>query len=388
MVLWIGFAVLAAAVVWAVTRPLLTAPDDSPQEQDRELTVYKDQLAELEAERAQGLIAVEDADAARTELARRVLQRAERKHESAAPDLADETLTLRRIAFISAAALPVIAIGVYLAIGSPGLPGRPYAARLNAPVNKSSMGDMVAKVEAHLRNHPEDGKGWDVIAPVYMRMGNFGQAADAYERANRLLGESPKRLAGFARATIFIENGIVTEPARRAYEKLLAGDPDALEAQAWLAIAKEQDGDLAGAATDYRTLLDGAGAEPPWRALLEERLQAATARLQEAPRSGGPEAEGVDKPSVPSTRDQANFHKMTPEQREQFIQSMVDGLASRLKEDGKDLNGWMKLVRAYVVLGRKQEATSALADARSIFAGDEKSLGQLNALAQVLGLGS
>ena len=79
---------------------------------------------------------------------------------------------------------------------------------------------------------------------------------------------------------------------------------------------------------------------------------------------------------------------MTPEQRQQFIEQMVAGLAARLKTDGKDLAGWMQLVRSYVVLGRSEDANTALAQARSNFAGDEKSLAQLEALAQVLGLRS
>jgi cytochrome c-type biogenesis protein CcmH len=71
-----------------------------------------------------------------------------------------------------------------------------------------------------------------------------------------------------------------------------------------------------------------------------------------------------------------------------MINQMVDGLAARLKDNGKDLDGWMRLVRSYVVLGRREEATTALASARGAFAGDEKSLAELNVLAESLGLGS
>ena len=79
---------------------------------------------------------------------------------------------------------------------------------------------------------------------------------------------------------------------------------------------------------------------------------------------------------------------MNPEQQEKFIGQMVDGLAARLKKDGNDLEGWMRLVRSYVVLGRRTEAASALADARQQFAGNEKSLAELKSLAESLGLGS
>jgi cytochrome c-type biogenesis protein CcmH len=77
-----------------------------------------------------------------------------------------------------------------------------------------------------------------------------------------------------------------------------------------------------------------------------------------------------------------------PADRDKMINQMVDGLAARLKDNGKDLDGWMRLVRSYVVLGRREEATTALASARGAFAGAEKSLAELNVLAESLGLGS
>ena len=92
----------------------------------------------------------------------------------------------------AAAALPVIGIALYLAVGSPQLPSRPYAARLDTPIDQATAADLVARVEAHLRANPEDGRGWDVLAPVYLRMGDYTQAADAFQKAARLLGESPQ----------------------------------------------------------------------------------------------------------------------------------------------------------------------------------------------------
>ena len=375
MLLWIGFAVLAAAVTWAVTRPLLARSNSAAPAPDSELAVYRDQLAEIESERAQGLIPGSEAEAARVEVARRLIRTAEEhaRLEAAPPS---EASRLRQAAVYAAAAIPIAAIAVYLAVGSPSLPGRPYASRLNEPVEQATAADLVAKVEAHLRQNPDDGRGWDVLAPVYLRMGEFQQASDAYERAMRLLGESPSRLAGFARSSIMAENGIVNEPARRAYAKLLSADPQAIEPQVWLAIAKEQDGDLAAAAAEYRRLLASEQTKDPWRQLLDERLKVTTAKL-----SGEPEPQAA----APAAGDVA---AMSPEAQQKFIDSMVAGLAARLKQDGKDLAGWMQLVRAYTVLGKKQEAAVALSDARASFAGDEKSLAQLQELAQSLGLGS
>ena len=385
MLLWIGFAVLAAAVVWAVTRPLLAADDSgAAPAHDSELAVYRDQLAEIDAERAQGLLGGNEAEGARVELARRLIHRTEAKQRSAEGSPRSGVARARQATMYAAAALPVIGIALYLTVGSPQLPSRPYAARLDAPTDQATAADLVARVEAHLRAHPEDGRGWDVLAPVYLRMGDYTQAADAFQKAARLLGESPRRLGGYARALIMLQNGVVNEPARQAYSRLLSLEPQSLEPKVWLAIAREQDGDLKGAEAEYRTLL--AGAEAPWKGLLEARLQAVTERL------GGPAAppQGTPAPSSVRAPDATAGHPpgQSPAERDAFINTMVEGLAARLKENGKDLEGWMRLMRSYMVLGRRDEAVAALSSARGQFTGDEKSLAELKVLAESLGLGS
>jgi len=380
MVLWISFAILAAAVTWAVMRPLLRTGTTPKRPADGDLAVYRDQLAEIESEKAQGLIGETEAEAARAEVARRLIKRSEEQESVGGAGTAS---VVRQVALYGASALPVIALGIYLAVGSPLLPGKPYEARLKAPLEQASEADLVAKVEAHLRQHPEDGRGWNVIAPVYMRQGKFQQAAEAFERAIRLLGETPERLAGFARATIMARDRIVTANAQRALERMLELDPKSIEPQVWLAIAKEQEGDLAAAETAYRKLLGEVGSEGPWREILEQRLKNIT--LQQ-----GGEADSETAPSAPEIEpgEMAKYRAMSPQERQEVINQMVDGLSARLKKDGKDLKGWMRLVRAYSVQGRTSEASTALADARSNFAGDEKSLAQLNALAQSLDIGS
>ena len=288
----------------------------------------------------------------------------------------------RQAAMYAAAALPVIGIALYLAVGSPQLASRPYATRLDTPTDQATAADLVARVEAHLRANPEDGRGWDVLAPVYLRMGDYTQAADAFQKAARLLGESPRRLGGYARALIMLQNGVVNEPARQAYSRLLSLEPQSLEPKVWLAIAREQDGDLKGAQSEYRTLL--VGAQEPWKGLLEARLQAVTERL------GGPAAplQGAPKDAPAAAAAAGDPAQMSPADRDKFINQMVEGLAARLKENGKDLEGWMRLLRSYMVLGRRDEAVAALSSARGQFTGDEKSLAELNVLAESLGLGS
>lgn len=384
MVFWLAVAVLAAAVTYAVTRPLMTpAHDHQPVVDDSvaaDLAVYKDQLQEIETDLGRGTLSANEAQAARNEVARRLIRRA----ESGAAETTNESMNSAKLptwTFLSASLmLPVASLGLYLAFGQPGQPSQPLSERLAAPNDAHNTNDLVAKVEAALRERPDDGKGWDVIAPVYMKQGRVQDAASAYAKAISLLGENPARLQGFIDARIRSENGLIPDDARAALMKLRIADPSRREPRMWLALAKEQDGDRAGAASEYLALLADAPADAPWRSAVEQRLALVTSAT--APQ---PAAESEKQPSA-NAPSEADIMAMTPDQREAKINEMVEGLAARLKTDAKDLSGWQRLIRAYQALGRKDEALKAVSDARAGLAGDAASLQQLDEWVKQLGL--
>ena len=386
MVFWISVAVLAAAVTFAVTRPLGRLGDSGADAPQADLAVYKDQLSEIDSDRARGILSDAEAEAARTEIARRVLRQAGDDKKLAAATKASPRHSLLPVFYAAWAVIPMLSLALYLTYGAPGQPGRPLRERLAANTDSAPANDLVAKVEARLRDHPEDGKGWEVIAPVYMAQGSFEQAANAYASAMVFLGETAKRLEGFSVARIRASNGLVPEDAKKALNRALELEPKRQEPRIWLGLAKEQEGDISGAVVDYQTLLNSGAPDAPWREAVEDRLAALQAKpadeMQSAPAA---EPGKVDAPAAPDAAAVAN---MAPEAREQMIVKMVGGLAARLKKDGNDLNGWLKLVRAYKVLGRDDDATNALSEARKQFASDEKSLADLNDLAKSLGLGS
>jgi cytochrome c-type biogenesis protein CcmH len=394
MLLWLLFAVITAAVVLAVTRPLSRPRSIALDAAAADLAVYRDQLTEIEADRERGLLDGGEAEAARAEVARRLIQRA----GDGKVELAGSDSSASRVRAFSIGAAAFIALGsvaLYLANGFPSLPDQPHATRVAKGQGKASLNDLVAQVEARLRDKPDDGAGWDAIAPVYLLQRRYAEAADAYSRAIRLLGETPKRLQGMAETSVMAASGIVDDAARKAFEKLLALDPSRLEARYWLAVAKEQDGKLAEAAEAYRALLTAAPADAPWRPEIEARLKAVVTRADgPAPAAsasappGAPAPAPVASSSAPPAVDPAAVEAMTPAERQAFIARMVTGLAERLKADGKDLEGWQRLVRAYKVMGKVDAAVAALADARRNFVDDPKALGQLDNLARSLGLGS
>jgi cytochrome c-type biogenesis protein CcmH len=379
MLLWFVFAVLTAAVLAFVLAPLVRA---RPGEADAgtagtgSIAVYRDQLDEIAAEQTRGLLGAAEADAARLEISRRILA-ADTPVREPATSLPRALLESRHatLALAAAIAVPLLTAGLYALYGAPQvLSGETEAAR-----EASRIAGLVAQVEERLRNAPDDGKGWEVIAPVYLRLGRFAEAADAYGKALRLQGDSPALLAGLAESSMLAAGGVVTTEARAAYEKLHNLDPRRVEPRFWLAMAKEQSGDLPAALADYKALLASAPADAPYRQPLEMRVREVSSQI--AARDAG-------LPAGPSAADVAAASKLDPAQRAQMITQMVEGLAERLKENGNDLAGWLRLVRAYSVLDRKDDARAALAEARRNFTADANALAELSKLASSLGLGS
>lgn len=385
MLLWVIFAVLTAVVLYVVLRPLAGGSAKQETRDAFNATVYRDQLSEVESDRERGLIGEGDAEAARIEIARRLLATdAERQ----ASKLSSTRSPTKALAVGLVIALPLSALGLYLVYGSPRLPDQPLIARLQDPASSKNLEVLVARVEARLREHPEEGEGWEVIAPVYMGWGRFADAAEAYRQTIRLLGELPKRLASYGQALVLANNGVVSEDARKALERALVLDPNLIEPRLVLIIAKEQDGQLAAAADAWRALLAKAPADAPWRNLVEQRLAVDEAKLAGKPVPNEAEAASGQAPPGPSPDDVAAAQKMNPADRQSMIETMVQRLADRLDQKGDDLPGWLKLVRAYTVLDRKDDALKALERAKTQFSGNAEALQQLDALATELGLKS
>jgi cytochrome c-type biogenesis protein CcmH len=369
---------LTAAVLAFVLAPLVRARAGEPDALAAgggPIAVYRDQLGEVDAEQARGLLGVAEADAARLEISRRILAAAD--HVS--PPVSEPRALLESrhatLALAAAVAVPLLTAGLYAVYGAPQI----LSSETEASREAARVAGLVAQVEERLRTAPGDGKGWEVIAPVYMRLGRFAEAADAYGKALRLLGESPKLLAGLAESSTLAAGGLVTLEARRAYEKLRKIDPNRVEPRFWLAMAKEQSGDLAEALGEYKALLAAAPPDAPYRPPLEMRVREVSSQI--AARDAGV-------PAGPTAADMAAAARLDPEQRAQMIAQMVDGLAQRLRKNGNDLPGWLRLVGAYAVLGRKDDAHAALAEARRNFTGDAGALAELSKLASSLGLGS
>ncbi len=361
--LWFVLALMTLAAVFAVVWPLAGLRHARA---GSDLAVYRDQLEEVERDRNAGLIAAPEAEAARVEVGRRLIAAADR---AIAP--VNSSIVRRRVVALAGLVfLPLAVLGIYLTLGSPGLPGAPLASRQGIPAQHRSIESMVAEVEAHLENNPDDGRGWEVLAPIYLRSGRFDDAVKARQNALRLLGATPARQSDLGEALTAAANGVVTSEAKTEFDRAAAADPNDDKAQFFIGLAAEQDGKLSDAALIWRKMLGRAKSDTPWRMMVEQSI----ARVSPGATSG------------PNADDIAAAEALAPEQRNAMIAGMVERLAARLKDNASDLDGWVRLVRAYMVIGEKDKARAALADARNAFRDDTEKQGRIDDVARSLGL--
>jgi cytochrome c-type biogenesis protein CcmH len=371
MLLWISLSALTAGVVGALLWTYRRADVEAGDAARADVAVYADQLEQIEADHARGLLSEAEAASARAEVARRLLNR--KAADGVGGTAAMPSRMSDRLTSTVLLAIPVLAVALYAILGSPDLPDQPRSGRSPEQAARNQVDAMVARVEQRLREAPQDGTGWDVIAPIYLRLGRYGQAAEAYANANRLLGETPARLAGFAQAEILANNGVVNPNARAAAERLLAAEPGRLDARLWLTLGLEQDGKFDAALADYRALLAAPGMTDEMKAAIEQRI-AFVERLARG--------ETVEPPAGPAEGPAPQ----APADQQAMIEGMVARLAARLEADGRDPAGWAQLMRSYMVLGRPEAAAKALAAARAALKDDAAALKAVNDAAAELGV--
>jgi cytochrome c-type biogenesis protein CcmH len=366
MTLWFIFGIMTAAALGAVIWPFARVRTLAPASSD--LAVYRDQLEEIERDRADGRIGHDEFEAARVEVSRRLLAAAASSPVEAPPRGG------RRIVALASAiiAVPLVASSLYVRLGSPDLPGEPIASRRTGEEQANSIAALIARIETHLEEQPTDGRGWEVLAPVYLKLERYDDAVKARRNALNLLGETAQRDVDLGEALALAAGGVVTADSKGAFERAAAIEADNAKAMFYLGLAAQQDGNGGEAARIWRNLIAKAPADAPWLPVVKESL----ARVEHpgAPRPG------------PAPEDVAAAGEMSPEARNQFIRGMVERLATRLHENGSDVDGWLRLLRAYMVMGESDKVKSAVVEARGALAREPEKLKLLDAGIRDLGV--
>lgn len=313
---------------------------DSP-----EMAHLKLQLKEIESDLALGRLGAPEATAAKGELARELLRLKTTTRAASDPG------GRRGLVAVAAALTAVLALGVYGALGRPDLPAQPLAERQDVRAPEMTLDDAIARIEAQLKVKPDDLRGWTVIAPAYMQMGRFADAANALRKVIELDGPTADRETDLGEALMMANSGDARGEPLTLFRSASNRDVTHVRSRYYLASEAMRDGDFEAAKAEWQGLLKLSKGGETWVANAEAGLAAAEAGL------GG---------DMPANAD---------------IAAMVEGLSSRLTAAGGTVEEWTRLVRSRLVLGQTELAQTAYDAARKAYpnAGDRAALDVLAA---------
>ncbi|SMH55531.1 c-type cytochrome biogenesis protein CcmI [Azospirillum agricola] len=363
MLFWILAAALTVAVLLLILPPLLKPADAAPARDDYDREVYRDQLDELERDLARGVISPAQAEAAKAEIGRRMLATAQPAPQPAARP----ARSAKALAMVLALTVPVGALAVYGAVGRPDQPARPLASR-NLEQERGgppkSVLAAIDKLKQQLAESPDDAQGWAILGQAYVKMNRPAEAADALRRAVALNKDDLELLGLFAETLTEANDGTVPEEARAAFDGVLARDPKDARARFFAALARHQAGDQRDALERWRALLAESPANAAWVPTVQAQIREAAIALNLDPAAVTPNPLPAEE--TPATAQAQGQPQQQPsaEEREQMVRGMVDGLAARLAADPSDIDGWVRLVRSYNVLGEPAKALEAARKAR------------------------
>jgi cytochrome c-type biogenesis protein CcmH len=441
MTLWAILTIMTAAAAVYLAAPFLRRLDQQP-EGARDIEVYRDQLVEVEREAAAGLIEVNQAETARTEIQRRLLA----ADGARPPSLARFSLGERNFAAVGIAGIVVLgSVGLYALNGSPVLSGSPARFGTLAKEGASavdqlaaatqdtrgvlqnpsqprlgSVDEMIARLVDRLNRSPNDREGWRMLGWSYFNTDRFAQAASAYAKAIELSPQNADFRSSRGEALVRAADGLVTDEAKAVFAEALRLDPKDAHARFFLGLAKEQAGNKLAALDDWIAILNENDSNEAWVGDLEQRvtelgretgvdvskllhvpptaapngLFGMLQRREQAPADAVP---GVAAPNPaapnfvpnrggPSAEDIRNAEAMQPAERMTMIQGMVDRLASRLSQSPRDVDGWIRLMGSRQVLGEADAAQETLRFALDVFKDSPGEQARISTAARELGL--
>ncbi len=351
IVFWAVAGVLSAAAAGLILQSAAKAASHVGSE-DPTRDLYRRQLTEIDDLADRGLLAPDERKSAHAEAARRLLSA---DSVAAEPWTADPGL--RRPVLVAAILAPLAAIGLYLAVGAPGLADQPIAARIAAwrisdPAALAPP-ELAAVLRAMVVERPNDPEGYRYLAIMEGASDNPTGAARALRRAITLAPQRADLWEMMGEALVAEADGQMSPEARRAFEEALKRDPKAVAARFHLARARIEAGDKPAGLAAWKALAAEMPATDPRRPQLLAAID---------------EAEG----KAPALA----------EDQMSAVRGMVAGLAARLDQAPDDPEGWVRLVRSYAVLGDVGKRDAALAAARARYAARPDILRDLDAAAK------
>lgn len=270
---FIAAAVLTALVTIATIRPLMVSTsgvrDTVADTAEKDLALYRRQLAELEDEHKAGRLADDTYASARLEIARRMLA-ADKLMESAQ---ARAKTANRPLGYAVMALMPVLAIGLYLYLGNPMLPDAPLAQRGlgDSADERTALLSQKPMIESILKN-PDSARSLMIMGLAAQEKGDYEAAARAFKRA---LEQEPDKLmlnGMLGHALVQANDGTVTADAAEQFDIVLEKQPDNALGLYYQALQRAQNGDVEKALEQWRGILDASPEEAPWNSLVEDAI--------------------------------------------------------------------------------------------------------------------
>jgi cytochrome c-type biogenesis protein CcmH len=411
MMLWLMLTILTAGAGLIVAAPFFFRNADAG-EAASSISVYKDQLAEVERDKAQGLIDEAEAASARVEIERRILSAG--KAESAPAERIAPNWQYRMVTGVTGMVV-LGSVGLYASLGRPELSSAPHQARVASPQQAANAGPqgqapqaadgadinaLVKRQEERMAANPNDADGWRVLGWSYDSTGRYQDAVTAYGRAVELQKDNATLRALYGEVQVKAANGVVTKAALTTFDEVLAINPKDERARFFKGAAKEQRGDVQGAIDDWIALYNIAPADAEWTADLRSRIEETAkkasidiaAKLAEAkPAPAAAVAQASAAPAHPgavgpSATDIEGAKQLSEQDRQSMVSGMVERLAGRLETSPKDPDGWIMLIRSRMAMKDADKARAALEKAKTVFADEPETQQRIVQAAQAMGV--
>ena len=354
--IWLSFVLLSLIALTLMAMPLHSKVQVNNLPEDTTPAVLLDQLDEVQRDLDRSVISAAEAKAAEQEIKRRILMQSRKATSRKKGSIAGGRVGL----ILSAVFVLLFAFGYYMSMGSPEIPGIAFADRAAERQEAAQIADLSSQLYDRLVSDPAGGpsEGWMLLGKTYSRMGRFAEAADAFGIASERPEASSAVFSMLAEALIYAEQGVVTPPAEAAIDRAVALDPNNPASVFYKAVALSQTGEAAEAHDLLVARLNAADGFYPWM----ESLVAEANRI--GTKIGRPQISLANFAPIarlpgPTEEDVANAQDLSDEERNAFIQSMVQRLAKRLEDEPNNLDGWMRLGNAYTVLGSTAQAIEA-----------------------------
>lgn len=367
--IWIVFLALILAVLALLVVPLLQAGRATADRADYDLTVYRDQLKEVDADLERGLLNAAQAEAARTEIKRRMLAAADKPEGPVSVGRATKAF-----AIVVMVAVPAGALSLYGLLGHPNLPDMPFAARPDKDdaQKMADIGAMVDGLAERLKQQPGDVEGWTMLARSARMLERFDLAAEAYGRLIALGKRDVDTFSGRGESLLFANEGFTPE-AIAAFQDALRVEPTDVRSRFYLGMGQAELGDARAAIAIWRDLEQSAPADAEWLPGVRARMAEVAKQAGIDPATVAPKAPALPPAGQPPAAVAvvpASAPAVAKGDTQAMIQSMIDGLAARLKDNPGDAEGWKRLGRAYRVQEKFDLAKDAYGKAMALLPKD------------------